>query len=305
MELSLGENFQEGKDMWNWFFGVIIKKENSEISRLRDKGKLLYLSELIPYFRGKNIFTFANGGSVANLKRVERLESYNLLSVHTGPLHFYREFGIMPNLWYYHWGHTANMILEEEKKTPLDFSETFILVPSSDSQSAVLFGSAVFRKFRRLHPEATYVLYREKRAFLCPENITETYMEEGVEPIYALGGGNVENSFLPICGFLGVKRLYFCGVDHLPTGHFWNRKLQYQTVRGEPLDFPDEQATLECSRYAIEKCRSRGMECFRLEKNETIMKSYPYINFDDALSKASYRIRPSDIKNRASSVVRL
>jgi len=269
--------------------------ERKTIANMRADKKLFYLSELIPYFKGTKIFMFANGGSVANLKNVERLNNYNLSTVHTGPLHIFRKYGFMPSMWYFHWRLTAPIILGAEKETPLDFSRTFVLVPANDSQSNTYFSDPLFKIFRKKHPEATYVLYRENRNFVGPEKISKNYLLEGVEPLHTLGGGNVENSFLPICGFLGVSTLYFCGVDHLPTGHFWDRNLPYQTVRGELSEFPDEAEILKCSAYALSVCEKRNIQCFRLEAEETVLKVYPHIDFDEAIAQASPRVAPESV----------
>ena len=66
---------------------------------MRKKGKLWYLSELIPLFQKTKIFMFANGGSVANLKDLQRLKNYNLFTVHNGIYYYCTKFGFTPNIW--------------------------------------------------------------------------------------------------------------------------------------------------------------------------------------------------------------
>lgn len=267
-----------------------------EIQRMLKQGKLFYLSELIPYFKGAKVFMFANGGSVANLKGVERLSDCNLLMVVDGPMHLFRKYGIMPNFWYVHLIPQISMVLEAEKKTPLDFSNTFILVPALDSISAIYFDSYVMKKFRKKHPEATFVLYREVREFVSPDEISDSYLSLGVEPIRLLGGGHIENTFLPLCGFLGIDTLYFCGVDQMDTGHFWDRSRQYQGLRGERLSFPGVEYSLKCAEHAQKLCKEKNIKCFRLERKETVFKNYPLIDFNKAIEEATPRIGPCDIQ---------
>ncbi|PCI21355.1 hypothetical protein COB64_00530 [Candidatus Wolfebacteria bacterium] len=269
------------------------------LSKMRKEGKLFFISELIPYFKNSKVFMFGNGGSVANLKDVSRLKEYNLLSVHNGPVHFFRKYGFMPNLWFVHYGPTLKVVLKEEVQTPLDFSETFILVPANDSDSSVHFSSAIVKKFLKKHPEATCVLYREIEAPMNVDTIDSSYMSYGIEPIRVLGGGNVENSFLPLCGFLGIRTLFFSGVDHMQsTGHFYDKKRMYQTINGTTLEFPEKEMTLICASIAKKIADEKNIGCFRLEKKETILQIYPYIDFDSALKYATSKITPAMVRKR-------
>lgn len=271
--------------------------ERKTIKKMRNNGHLFFLSELIPFFKGTKLFMFGTGGSVSNLKNVSVLKNYNLMMLSLGPLYMYRIYGFMPNMWFLHFGPTAQIVLQEEKKTPLDFSETFILIPANDSQSNVFFSSPIVKEFRKRHPEATFVLYREIRSPMTFNNVHPSYLCHGVEPLRALGGGNVENTFLPICAFLGVSTLFFSGVDHLQsTGHFWDRNRFYQSVAGEKLDFPDKKLTLKCASITQAICAKKNIECYRLEAKETVLKTYPYIDFEKALVQASPKITPKLIR---------
>lgn len=277
--------------------------ERKTIVKMRKEGKLFFLSELIPYFRETKVFMFGNGGSVANLKDVSKLKDYNLLSVHNGPVHFFRQYGFVPNLWFVHYGPTLKVVLKEEKKTPLDFSGTLILVPANDSDSSVYFSSPIVKKFRKKHPEAIFVLYREKESPMKYNDIAPSYLSLGVEPFRLLEGGNVENCFLPISGFLGVKTLFFSGVDHMQsTGHFYDRSRVYQSISGRKADFPDEKRTLKCASIAKRIAAEKNIECFRLEQEETILKTYPYIDFEEALKQATPKITPQMIRKKSYKI---
>lgn len=271
--------------------------ERKTIKKMRNDGHLFFLSELIPFFKGTKLFMFGTGGSVSNLKNVSLLKNYNLMTVTLGPLYMHRMYGFMPNMWFLHFGPIAQIILEEEKKTPLDFSETFILVPANDSQSSVFFSSPIVKEFRKRHPEATFVLYREIRSPTTFNNVHPSYLCHGIEPLRALGGGNVENTFLPICAFLGASTLFFSGVDHFhSTGHFWDRSRFYQSIDGRKIDFPDEKLILKCASMAKAICLQKNIKCYRLEAEETVLKTYPYIDFEQALVQASPKITPKTIR---------
>jgi hypothetical protein len=283
-------------DIYDKAISFIIRGENNRMMKMRESGKLFYLAELIPHFSGKKVFMFGNGGSVANLRGVEKLKDYNLMSVHDGPFHFYDKYGFMPNIWYLHYGPSAQVVMDHEKKKQLDFSNTFILVPANDSNSVVFFGSSIMRKFMKEHPEAVYVLYREIRNSEIISYIPEEYMKYGVEPLRSLGTSTLHNVFIPIGGFLGISTIYFSGIDNMPTGHFYDRDRPYQTIDGSRvLDFPDRDLTLKMDEKVRNLCAESNMNIFRLEKEETLFTDYVLINFVEAIEKASGRINPEDI----------
>ena len=290
--------------MNNYYFNAIcdriLKKldllERRAINKMRDDGKLYFLSELIPYFKNTNIFGFGTGGSITNLENVPVLADYNLMTVSLGPLYMKKVYGFVPNIWSLHYGPTAKEILNLEKETPLDLSDTFIFIPANDSNSPYFFSTPIFKEFRKHHPEATFVLYREHRGRMSPNNIHPLYLELGVEPLRVLGA-TLEGSFLPFCGFLGVSNFYFSGIDHMhSTGHFWDRKRFYQDMKGNKINFPDEDYALKSALAAQKVCTEKNLNCYRLEAKETILKSYPYIEFKEALAKASSKITPQTIR---------
>ncbi|CAN2040222.1 DUF115 domain-containing protein [Candidatus Magnetomoraceae bacterium gMMP-15] len=291
-------NFKRYKYKRDTFFENTLNKivdvfERDSVFKMRSEGKLLFLSELIPLFENTKLFAFGNGGSVANLKNIEKLNNYNLISVHNGPFHLHRMYGFVPNIWYLHFGPSARVILEDEKNNPLDFSETFILIPANDSpKSAVHFSSPIIKKFRKKHPEATYVLYRELRYPL--KKPPENYLSKGIEPLYMkMGGETLQNQFIPFCAYLGVSTLYFSGIDNLPTGHFYDRNRPYQTIDGKLLDFQDKKIVLKSNTEIQSICSQKNINIFRLEKKETIFQSYQFIEFEKALENATLKITPS------------
>jgi hypothetical protein len=94
--------------------------------------------------------------------------------------------------------------------------------------------------------------------------------------------------FLPVLGYLGVRNIYFCGVDNLPhTGHFWDRERVYQDLYGMPLRFPAQQERLAlCHEKAMPFLSRHDIHVYRLEKDETLLQSYPYMDFEEALARS-------------------
>lgn len=269
--------------------------ERKTLLQMREQGQLRFLSELVPYFQNTDIFCFGTGGSVANLEDVERLRDHNLMICTTGPLHLYRRYGFMPSIWVTHNWDSVRVLLDGDVETPLDFSDTFIFVPANDSHSKIHFSSPLIKELRRKHPEATYILYRELVHGIKDYSIPPNYLTSGVEPIEMHYGSVLEGLFLPFCGFLGASVLYFSGIDQLPTGHFWDREFEYQSIYGEKLDFPQHENTIKINKMLLEYCLQRDFRIFRLEANETMLQMYPHLNFEQALAQASPRIGPSQI----------
>ncbi len=276
--------------------------ERKAINKMRESGHLFFFSELIPHFKGKNVFAFATGGSVDNLKNVDRLKDYNVFTVTTAPYFLNQKYGFSPTLWFLHYEPLAQAVMEEEDKHgKIDLSETFIMLPANDSFSPSFFSSPVMKKLRDRHPEASYVLFREHRGRMNSDNLHPEYLATGVEPIRALGG-TLEGTFLPICGFLGISNVYFSGVDHLlHTGHFWDRNRKYQSMQGDPIKFPEDEYILKCAQAAKNACEKKGLGCYRLEPEETLLKFYPLIDFEQAIAQASPRITPQSIRDKYKS----
>lgn len=267
--------------------------EKKAAYEMRDRGKLFFLSELIPAFKGSAVYTFGTGGSVANLQQPERLRDYNLFTVTTGPLYYFRKYGTVPNIWVIHNPDSVDMFLAGDSKTPVDFTDSFIMVPANDSNSKLHFSSPVIKKLRERHPEASFVLYREIFTQITDFNIPKNHMEVGIEPLRAHHGSVLEALFLPLCSFLGVKTLFFSGIDQLPTGHFWDRDFQYQDISGRSLSFPEHENTIKINNILMELAETKGMKVFRLEEKETILQMYPHASFNDTLKTATRRIVPS------------
>ncbi|MCB0319198.1 MAG: hypothetical protein KDD56_10625 [Bdellovibrionales bacterium] len=284
--------------IWNRIELRLDPWERSIIKKMRKDAKFLFLSELIPFFENTHVYCFGTGGSVANLPNLGRLRDKNLMIVTSGPIHFFRTYKVVPNIWIIHNADSVKMFLKEEESSPLDFSNTFILVPANDSYSKLHFSSIEIKQLRERHPEATFVVYREIfpqiNNFILPEN----FMKKGIEPLRSLHGSVLEALFAPIAGYLGIKGLYFSGIDQLPTGHFWDRKFYYQDINGKPLNFPEHENTLKINNILASFSQQIGFDIFRLEKEETILKLYPYLDFEDSLKLTSPIITPELIKNQ-------
>jgi len=277
--------------------------EQLTIYQYKKNNKILKLSELQNPFKNLKVFAFATGGSLSNLRNLEKLKDKNVFIFSRGIVHFYRLYNVMPNIWFVHNPDSVRMTIQEIKKynleNKIDFSKTFIFVPANSSNSkACSFSSKAFKEFRDLiNNNSTFVFYNENYKAYPPTDIPVNYIEP-IEPIEFINGSAVENTFLPWLSFIGIKTIFFSGVDHMDTGHFWDRKEYYQDINGKPLNFQEIQSNeliFECGKIARKKCQEKGISVYRLEKEETILQDYEYMEFHKAYDIASDKITPQDL----------
>lgn len=279
-------------------------KEHIKIFALKRAKRLFQIEDLYPYFQNTAVFAFATGGSLANLQGLERLKDKNIFIMNTGVVHFLRLYGVMPNIWLVHNPDSVEMTISEIKKYGMEekisFENTFIMVPSNHSDSKIHFSSPLFKEFRSLIKEkACFVLYNERLSCHQPQNTPSTYLNPGYRPIQRIDGSAVENTFLPFLHCIGVKTIFFSGVDHLEhTGHFWDRDWAYQNKDGKLLKFSDiipHEVVDQCADVALKKCFEYGIKVYRLEAEETMIKKYPYLSFSEAYEKSSSKILPQEL----------
>ena len=278
------------------FFNI---KQWIVLYRLKKSGKLFYLRELRQEFNGQDVFAFGTGGSINNLNNFGRLANKNTMFLTTGPLHCHIKYGFIPNMWFVHNPESVSALIKEAEDRGildnLDFSKTFIFVPSNFSNSKdIHFSSPTFIKFREMIKDrAIFVLYRERYKGCLPDSDDFNEFMSDRSPIIPLIGSGVENIFIPFLHYIGVKNIFFSGVDHLNTGHFWDRNHHYQNSDGHLLNFQDIQANeliYECGRLARIKCKEKSVNVYRLEREETILKDYEYMDFEDALTMATKKL---------------
>ena len=86
------------------------------------------------------------------------------------------------------------------------------------------------------------------------------------------------------------QKIFFSGVDHMETGHFWDRSNSYQTKDGRKLSFssikPDDFIET-CGNIARERAREVGVDILRLEARETTLVGYNLIDFGEAIEISS------------------
>jgi len=201
----------------------------------------------------------------------------------------------MPNMWFIHNPDSIKVLTERIEKLgvldKMDFSNTFIFVPSNFSKSKrIHFSSDTFIKFRKLiKDKAIYVLYEENYKGCLPDSKNlKDYMNS--YPIIPLLGSAVENVFIPFLYYIGIKNIYFSGVDHMDTGHFWDRNEYYGKAINKKIRFDQvqsEEFINKCVEIAKKKCLKKSINVYRLEKTETILKLYDYITFEEALKISS------------------
>jgi hypothetical protein len=269
---------------------------------MKRAGSLLSISDLIPVFENSTFFAFATGGSLSNIKNVKRVENHNLLMLTTAPVHFFKMHGVMPNLWLIHNPESVRMALRTiesyELHEKIDFSNTIILVPHNKSKSKIKFSDNNMRIMRKALGNTTYALYSEKiysgseliEDFASGKAVPPNYVQKGVEPIETMNGSSVEAAFLPTLAYLGVREIYFGGVDHRDTGHFWNRNDPWQNEDGTPKTFTDTLLVQASGIAALKAISASGISVYRLESDMTALTHYDHIEFEDALKRSTNRV---------------
>jgi hypothetical protein len=268
---------------------------------MKRSGSLISIGDLIPVFEDSTFFAFATGGSLSNIEDAKRVEHHNVLMLTTAPIHFFKMHGVMPNLWLIHNPESVRMalktIIEYDLLGKIDFSNTILLVPDNSSKSKIKFSDHSMRTLRKALGITTYALYSEKiytryetvAEFASGKAIPPNYLQKGVEPIETMNGSSVEAAFLPMLAYLGVREIYFGGVDHRDTGHFWDRNDPWQNEDGTPKSF-DDTALIEVSgAAAINEATLKKISVYRLEADMTALTHYPHIEFDEALNRSTKR----------------
>jgi hypothetical protein len=268
---------------------------------MRRSGTLVSISDLVPKFAGSTFFAFATGGSLANIQGLERVANHNVLMLTTAPVHFFQMHGVMPNVWLIHNPESVGMAIRTIDfyglRGKIDFSNTFILVPRNNSKSKIKFSDNSMRQFRKAIGKTTYALYSEKiysrtetvEDFTSRTAIPKNYLRSGAEPIELMNGSSVETVILPFLSFLGVREIYFGGVDHRDTGHFWDRNDPWQNEDGTPKSFDDTALVQASGIAAIREADSKEISVYRLEADMTVLMHYDHIEFEDALDRSTIR----------------
>ena len=275
--------------------------ESVRMRRMRKNGTLVAMRDLIPKFKDSTFFAFATGGSLSNIDGLERIANHNTLMLTTAPIHFFKMYGVMPNLWLIHNPPSVRMAIETIDEYGLrgkiDFSKTIVLVPDNNSKSKVNFSDINLRRLRKVLGKTTYALYSEKiylgtepiADFASKKAVPEHYLQTGIEPIELMNGSSVEAAFLPFLSFLGVREIYFGGVDHRDTGHFWDRNDPWQEEDGTPKSFSDTDLVEASGKAAIKEAEAKNISIFRLEPEMTALTHYDHIDFETALQRATDR----------------
>ena len=261
------------------------------IYKLRKNKKLFYMPELKEYFKDSDFFAFGTGGSVENIDGFEKLKNKNTLFLTTGPIHCYKKYGFVPNMWIVTNPPSMEKSIIEMQNIDIDFSNTFIFLPSPFSNSKeVKFSSDVIKKFRKIiNNKAIFVFYEKDWGNGV---VTENYLSDKY-PIENVRGSAVEGTFISFLYFLGVKNIFFSGIDMIETGHFWDRKECYQDINGKKLNFEDiksNEEVFKAGKLARQIAKDKNLGIYRLEKEETILLDYEYKEFKDAYNMSSDKI---------------
>ena len=97
---------------------------------------------------------------MANLQNIEVIKKKNIIASTYVPYYFQKLYNIKVNFWPISYGPVVDYVLqlEEEEGFKMDLSETFIIIPSVESNTKVNILSASIKRLRKKHPEAIFVL---------------------------------------------------------------------------------------------------------------------------------------------------
>jgi hypothetical protein len=264
--------------------------------QLQSAGHLLLLAHIKNIFKNVPVFALGTGGSVANLKGIERLKDRCTFTVTMGGLYLPLCYGFYPTIWFLHNEDTIEMCLHElereNARRKLNFLNTYIFVPRNFTDAKTLtFSSPLFRHFRNIIGPTRYVLYRESFSQQFDVDNVPLDFLPGREPFKPMTNSSaVEMLFLPVLTALGVREIYFSGVDGIPdTGHFWDSNKIYQDMHGKPLTFPQKERYALCHESIKPLLSRNGISVWRLELKRTLLTSYPYMDFEEALARTATR----------------
>lgn len=292
----------------NWLLTRADPIESFRMRRMKRTGDLIDIEDLIPLFENETSFAFATGGSLSNIKDLERAAKHNILMLTTAPIHCFRLFGMMPNLWLIHNSDSVRMAIKAIDdyglRGELDFSDTFVLIPHNKSMSKVKFSSKSVRELRSAIGPAKYTLYSEHlypggesaADYASGQAVPDNYLQSGSELTALMTGSSVETVILPFLIYLGIREIYFGGVDHMDTGHFWDRNDPWQNRDGSPKTFDDSEIVMAAGEVALRITKEGGIRVYRLEETETMLKHYPHLDFNEALGLATERIKPKHVE---------
>lgn len=299
LKISLQEKIE------NFISSFLLKRlSRSWLLDARQDCKLFYISEIKNFFDNSEFFCFGSGGSVANLQNIEVIKKKNIIASTYVPYYFQKLYNIKVNFWPISYGPVVDYVLqlEEEEGFKMDLSETFIIIPSVESNTKVNILSASIKRLRKKHPEAIFVLCHRMEASVSNFDIPNFFLKKGIEPLLCYDDNTLHNIFIPHLAYLGASKAFFSGIDLIPTtGHFWDRKLVYQSMKGLPLKFPNDEK-LEIGKNIMSKAL-KNLKIYRLEKNETRLTNYPFKNLSEVVQLTKDRPAISKIISEISPIL--
>lgn len=91
--------------------------------------------------------------------------------------------------------------------------------------------------------------------------------------------------------------MFFSGVDHMDTGHFWDRNDPWQNEDGTPKSFDDQEVVIAAGEIARRRTAELGVKVSRLERTDTFLTGYPPIDLAEAVKLSTPRVNPPTRKN--------
>ena len=222
---------------------------------------------------------------------IKNNQHLNTFIFSTGLVKYVDYFGVLPKAWFIHNEDSVLMTLEELKSSTalrklLSKHPLFVFVPKNFSISKNChISSASIREIRKLNLNIIFVLYNENyRNIPLDGEYSDNF--NLLKQMRGFAGTNVETAFIPLAVRLGCKKLYFCGVDHIDHGHFWNFDSPYVDKNGNIMSISKlfTQDFLQKSFLKSQKISNdHGLSVFRLSKDKTRLTDYKYVSLYNAI----------------------
>lgn len=257
------------------FFLIKILKKNFILNRKLNDNKIILISEIFKKFEKKFFLCFGTGESVNEIKKFKNIKNTVVVSVTYANYYLKKNFNITSDIWIVNLPEVLDYVMDIEKKEgKIDYSKTYIFIPSFESSAKISLFHPIVHKFIIKHPEAKFIIYHKNEIYNQPDQLNDNHLESKFEPIYCYGNNTLHNTFIPILSYFNFEKIFFLGIDlKNDKGHFFDNKLFYQSLSGKRIYFDSSKAKEELSVFKKFDSQIEN-KVLRLSKNGTELIFY-------------------------------
>lgn len=251
-----------------------LKEISKRISEDYVNGRYLPFSFIKSKLQNKSAFFLATGGSAIKYLDQE-LDKKLVFTQNAAPYYLIKNFNIKPNFWILKNQDSIKMFLRLSGVFKLDYSNIILLVPSLQSYSKVNISHPLLQRLIFKIPNLKYSTFDEIYQPYITYNELNYFAHFHDKSILRYpNGSSLEALFIPLALSLGIKKMFFSGVDQLSTGHFWDKNEYYQDINGKKLKFVNHDIVINNTKaiYEIVKDNIEILRC--ADDSETIFKMF-------------------------------